>query len=64
MQRPCYGCERRCQGCHGHNPDGSWRCEEYGRFAEANAARLAARAAKVAAENDVTESRKTGRRRR
>lgn len=62
MKNPCYGCERRFDRCHGKNEDGSWRCAAYRKFAEANAARLAARAAQIAAENDVTESRKRGRR--
>ena len=27
--RPCNGCEERCVGCHGRNPDGTWRCSRW-----------------------------------
>lgn len=34
-QRPCNGCEERCVGCHGRNPDGNWRCSRWGAVQDA-----------------------------
>ena len=60
---PCYGCEKRFDRCHGRNADGSWRCFAYRNFSENNAARLAASATQIMAENDVAASKKAMRRR-
>lgn len=32
---PCLDCEMRCVGCHGKNPDGTWRCKAWGETQEA-----------------------------
>ena len=59
---PCYKCPERFDGCHGIEPDGTWRCERHRIWKEANAAENAARAAINAVERDV-EASKTAMRR-
>lgn len=34
-KHPCNGCERRCVGCHGRNPDGTWKCTGWGNVQDA-----------------------------
>ena len=31
---PCKDCRERYIGCHGRKPDGTWRCEAWGRWQE------------------------------
>lgn len=61
---PCYQCPERCVGCHGKNPDGTWRCGRYQKMTEKNAAELAARTAINNAERDIEVICKPKRRRR
>ena len=36
--RACKGCTMRTVGCHGKNPDGSWKCRYWGEEQESKAA--------------------------
>ena len=36
---PCKDCRARYVGCHGRKPDGTWRCEAWGRWQEEQAQR-------------------------
>ena len=31
---PCIGCTTRTAECHGHKPDGSWRCPRWAAYQE------------------------------
>jgi len=62
--RACYGCQLRTVGCHGKNPDGTWRCRDWGIERDARDEELAAAQADWDTENYMADQREARERRR